>query len=271
MPLRLNVAQARQIEGELKRSMAAGTDNKHLSERSFEQLEETYLHLTDVLQVELNETLWNESVDLRTRFIDRGEVMKYKAQDSDALGIALEELMSSELHRVLNHLPSELLHDAGFWRYLALFPFRWFVIEREPELKFQDYGGTDANRDKWLLIRAFQWGRKCYQAGDVPPYENATSARMVKRELKVSAGRIVDFYHSHIVRHRWADSAEVVHEFISATSRKPFINDYSQENRQVNELSKRVNRVVSNLSLLTMSTAEVKAIMEREKMAVLES
>jgi len=271
MTLRLNAAEARQIVAVLSTSISEGAENKDLWSREFELLEERYIELAGNAQIELNELLWRESTDLRTRFLDRGEVLSYRDQDSDAFGIALEELMSSELHRVLNGLQPALLHDAGFWRYLALFPFRWFLMEREAPLQVQDYGGTEINRDKWLLIRAFQWGRKCYQSGEIPPYAHATAARMVKRELGATAGYVIDFYHSHIVRHRWADNSRIVHEFIGASSRVPYVNDYSQDKRQVNEFSKRVNRVVSNLSLLAMLPSEVQDVMEREKIAVLET
>jgi hypothetical protein len=270
MTLRLNVAQAREIEALLSTAISSGVDYQELSQREFNGLESSYIDMSDTKEAELNESLWNQSMNLRNRLLDQGEVQKYRAQDSDAFGIALEELMSSELHRIINHLPSERLHDAGFWRYLALFPFRWYLIEREAPLQAQDYGGTETNRDKWLLIRTFQWGRKCYQPGEIPPYTDATAARRVKRELGVTVGYVIDFYHSHIVRHRWADNSQIAHEFISACSREPYVNDFSQERREVNEFSKRVNRVVSNLSLLTMSSEEVKGVMEGEKKAVLE-
>jgi len=271
MSMRLEVGAARAVASRLLEARESGIGFEVLIDRNFGSLEDEFLEIGAGLEASLHEQIWERSEDLRVALLDRGQALSYKGQDSDSLDVALEELMSSEVHHLLDPLESDLLHDAGFWRYLALFPFRWYLLTREPELKYQDFGGTDSNRDKWLMVRTYQWGRKCYQEGEAPPYQDAISARSTKRILGAPSGRIIDFYHSHIVRHRWADNSRIAHAFIQATAREPYVNDFSQQNRQVNEFSKRVNRVVSNLSVLTMSDQELFQVMESEKLRVLET
>ncbi len=113
---------------------------------------------------------------LENRVASNGGVVK----DTDLYDLETE--MAVELHRLLKDLPVAMLADMGYWRYLALFPYRWYLLAREPELQPQDFGGakvelddegrervTTPNSKYQLIVRSFLWGKAAYdESAPVP-------------------------------------------------------------------------------------------------------
>lgn len=214
------------------------------------------------------DALWAESDRIRKELIDDGMLQAYMSVASRPLDVGqyLEEFMAERLHRLLDGLPAVVLHDARFWRYLGLFPFRWFLLIREPELQPQDFGGSNAGRDKWLMVRTYQWGRKCHDEGATEPYSGVYAIRGVRRKAGETEGMVIDFYHSHIVRPRWADSANVALAFIGATAMSPPLIDKSPKPTEpVRSLARRVSRLSGNLCLPFLEPDELQSVLIRER------
>ena len=235
-------------------------------ERDFGGLE-NHVELIGDASVDV-EFLYEVSEKLRTKLIVNGAVDKWAKRamkpSEDVRSEYLEEMMAGELHKVLDGLPSEALHDSNFWRYLALFPFRWFLLEREPELKDVDFGGMGSQKPYWLMIRTYLWGRKCFSANSTNPYENVFATRNLRRKLKQTDGRVIDFYHSHIIRPRWGDLPTVTGAFIKATATPPEVIDVAA-NGPVRALASSVARIQNNLCLPFLTEDELVKVFCAEK------
>lgn len=146
---------------------------------------------------------------------------RWEKPDHDGLNeYQLEGLMAVALHSTLSHLGMDMLEDEDFWRYLAAFPLRWFLLAREPELQPQDYGGTKltivegeelprksktlmANQ---LIFRTFIWGKIAVDelTGD---YSRATV-------IDEHNGPSIDIWHSHMIRTQLGQLGRFPHAFI---------------------------------------------------------
>lgn len=268
---RLSAKDARQVRDRLRAALEDGESPATVEERGFAGLEERFVAVADCTHGIQRDELYKRALANKRELLDDGGVDAYKANGTDKRDFYLEELMAPRLHEVLDALDPVALHDAGFWRYLALFPYRWFLMEREESMMSHDYGGAEGQREKWLLIRAYQWGRKCNASDGSQPYERALAVRQAKRRLGVTEGYTIDFYHSHIVRPRWADTSQVSGAFIDSATTAPEALDTGIEaaNRPVAQLAKLVARLANNISLVSLSPEEVRGLIDREKMRVL--
>jgi hypothetical protein len=264
----LGVVEARNVADEL-RSSSLGVSKlpPGIMDRSFKELEKLVVY-ADGADVDVA-MIYAESERFRDQLFAQGELAVYRdkaVERPSADSEYLEELMAERLHSLLDGLPAVVLHDARFWRFLGLFPFRWFLLLREPELQPQDFGGTDSGRHYWLLIRTYQWGRKCHTIGSVSPYEHVYKARETRRSVGASEGFVIDYYHSHIVRPRWADAASVATGFISATAAPPPIVDTSPlPTEPVRTFARRVSRLSGNVCLPYLDSATLDDILARER------
>lgn len=181
-----------------------------------------------------------------------------------------EELMSEYLHKSLDNLDSRALHDPGFWRFLSLFPYRWYLLEREPQMSATDYGGCEGSKSYWLLVRTFIIGRKSRRIGNSDEYLNSRVYRDARRIENMSDGRVIDFYHSHIVRKRWHDNVEISNSFIESCTSAPVALDEGEGlNRHANEFSKRVRRLTPNFLFASLPANQLRARFDSEKKKIL--
>jgi Family of unknown function (DUF6339) len=133
---------------------------------------------------------------------------------------ALEARMASHIHSGLSFLSLDLLEDEGFWRYLALGPFLWYLLIREPELQPQDFGGLTiasdreenprtrrANIASSLVFRTFLWGKIAYDRTTEDSYRRATV-------ISDKRGPSIDVWHSHLLRTQLGQIALIPHSFI---------------------------------------------------------
>lgn len=197
------------------------------------------------------------------------EARKNGAHEQSTLrGDYLEELMTERLHNDINQMDPRALHDPGFWRFLGLFPYRWYLLEREPELYIQDFGGTEGKKTYWLMLRTFIVGQKAKREGITSPYRNTLAYRDARRNENISDGRTVDFYHSHIVRKRWNDSPIVTNVFIECCTTPKYAIDIDEKDRYSNELAKRLRRISPNVLLDVLPESLLRSIMDAEKAVV---
>jgi len=215
--------------------------------------------------------LYEESEAIRNELIEGSVLESYitGAVDKKAKpGEYLEELLAPRLFNLLDSLPTEALHDPRFWRYLALFPFRWAMFIREPEFKDDDFGGTNSKRNYWLLVRAYQWGRKCAAEGQPTA---AHDVRLARRQKGLSDGYVIDAHHSHVVRPRWCDTATVARAFIQSITqpKELFDTGNTDDTRPVAALAKRIAQVNNNICLNALSPEEVRQVIDNEKLKVL--
>lgn len=269
---RLNSNQAKKVRDEI---LAARNENL-----SFAALVDQ--NLKNLLQnVEQGESLVETTIEqlyfqakaIQKDIAARDLIAKRKTEaitEATAKGEYLEELMTEHLHRALDSVDPRALHDAGFWRFLALFPYRWYLLEREPEMRDNDFGGGEGSKRYWLLLRTFVIGRKSRSVGVLDEYVNTRAYRDARRRRGFSDGYWVDFYHSHIARKKWHDCVNVSNAYISSCVTAPEALDIDNESkRYAGSLAKRLLRISPNILLETLPSAELRDLIDREKNKVL--
>lgn len=268
---RLSVRSARLVRDEIAAAIEDGEPLAIIEDKDFRNLESKHVEYWDCEQPLDANALYSFSMATKREMLDEAKVDKYKSNGTDNYAFYLEELMAARVHQAVDLLPPEALHDAGFWRYLGLFPYRWYMLQRERSMLNHDFGGSEGQREKWLLIRTFQWGRKCFDPRAGENYGRSLAVRLAKRRLGVSEGFTIDFYHSHIIRPRWADTSEVAGAFVDAATSAPEATDTGTEEskRPVAQMAKLVARLANNVCLPALSGDEVRAMFESEKLRIL--
>jgi hypothetical protein len=147
-----------------------------------------------------------------------------------------------------------MLEDEDFWRYLALFPFRWFLIAREPELQPQDFGGYAEIQDEdskvrrrrtksmitQLIYRTYLWGKISYDESQKNSYARATLISEI-------GGPVIDIWHSHLIRTQLGQLGVMPHSFLDVLVSD--VEDPSQMKFPARETEKLVARVKHNVLL----------------------
>ena len=190
----------------------------------------------------------------------------------------LEATLAGPLHSQLSSLPVACLQDPDFWRYLALFPFRWYLLAREPELQPQDYGGettvTLANGKPAIqgtsmkyqvMLRTYLWGKCAFDDAD-PLAEGGDCHRRsdVISKLKDKDSSIalseIDVWHSHMVRVQMGQLGMIPAAFIDTIT-----NPDCSTTNEARELEKLVTRMKHN-AVLDMYDYESALALVREQL-----
>ena len=224
---------------------------------------------------------WREGPEYDKQAIDRAstQLRKQHLHDFDSgvqVGLLLkrqtelEASMAGPIHSVLSQLEVEILQDGDFWRYLALFPFRWFLLARESDLKPQDFGGlsekrrdgelvgfSKTNMKYQLLLRTYLWGKSAFDdhdllAGPAEVYRRATSI------LSVEGLSSIDIWHSHIVRVQIGHLGAIPHAFVDASAEWPLTTN------QARQLEILLTRVKHNVLLDAQNYEEARALVESQ-------
>lgn len=162
----------------------------------------------------------------------------------------LEAKMASEIHQVLSACHMDHLEDEDFWRYLALFPFRWYLIAREPELQPQDFGGftemgdEDTGRRRrvkslvtQLIYRTFLWGKIAFEHNARDRYQRATV--IADRE-----GPSIDIWHSHLIRTQLGQLGVMPHAFLDCIAELSDTERMKGAARETEKLLARMKHIV---------------------------
>ena len=191
-----------------------------------------------------------------------------------AEGYLLEARMAGPLHESVSKLGIDMLQDEDFWRYLALFPFRWFLLAREPELNPQDFGGirrriieledgkTEIKEGKtaWsnqLLYRTFLWGKIACEESDPDHYRRATVVGKM-------GGPSIDIWHSHMIRTQLGQLGNMPHSLIDVLVKQ--IPKPSEMKDPARETAKLIARLKHNV-LLDVYPKEASDVLVSEKLS----
>ena len=171
--------------------------------------------------------------------------------DLDRRGLAIEEqklLFTRTARRIIDEFPIEVVQDLDFWRYLALFPFRNFVIVAS-KLSPSKYGGYgDVNIDRWTLIESLRWADRLALEGD--PDDEYVDKLSVEHQNAGRSGKVRDMVISTVVRRKWSRTSAAARAFIDAAvvSEPIFDTGNSSEERQLTVgFNGRVARLANNV------------------------
>jgi hypothetical protein len=175
----------------------------------------------------------------------------------------LEQRFAIHLFDSLRGQDAALLQDPDFWRYLTLFPYRWYTFTREGNMKPGRYGGDgDRQKTRWTLIRAYLWAAKTVKEGDVSYVTRISDAR---HEAGLSDGWVIDYYSNNVVRGPMTNSPSVCRALIDAVVSEPALFDQSNDDRPTAELGQRVRRLSGNIYFASLQEAELVEIFKNEK------
>lgn len=204
------------------------------------------------------------------------EVQAREARGEPADDYLLEAFMASRVHRTLCDLPTEMLQDFGFWRYLALFPYCWYLQLREGgpsgvSVKPQDYGGRKPKSDDaaqhvetspvyQLMLRTFLWGKVAFQEEPLQdPYRRATL-------VNETGGAVTDVWHSHLVRIQLGQLGALPHAFLDSICADPKANTTNP----ARDVEKRLTRMKHTVLFDVYDLDEARKLVDAQKKISLE-
>ena len=183
--------------------------------------------------------------------------------------INLEAVLAGPMHSALGELEVEILQDGDFWRYLALFPFRWYLLAREPELQPQDYGGLGekkidgevvghfkTNMKYQLLLRTYLWGKCAFDELDLAGTPGETYRRATL--LKVDGLSTIDVWHSHIIRIQMGQLGKIPVSFVDACAETPVSTN------EARELEKLITRIKHTVLMDVYNYDEARALVDSQ-------
>lgn len=174
--------------------------------------------------------------DLRERLKEIGEDPALTS-DKDPF----EGEVAAKVFPFLNAVPIEVLDDLGFWRYLSVRYFWWFVSWREsgPIESGNVATYTSANRNTEQIPLRLYLRAKAIQNGD-----DLTFASTLEKST--------DFWRSHVIRVRTGTAPKVARAFVSMQKETHLPTE------TLREYARRLNRTWTNvnLNLLTEDQAE---------------
>lgn len=239
------------------------------------------VHIDASLYLDMRKGDFDEAKVVATSSKIRSEwdtaVNSLKKQMTDTDLVQFEIQFAPKIFRALGDLSLDCLEDEDFWRYLALFPFRWYLIAREPELKPQDFGGIQevfvVDKDgkpvldqdgtqkirlskstmiNQLIYRTYLIGKAMEDTSEVDHFERVSA---VPR-----GGPLTDVWQSHIIRVVIGRIGLVRHAFIDRIRKEPI--EKSRMFDFARELAKKITRVKNNVVLDNKSKPEIDALMK---------
>jgi len=160
----------------------------------------------------------------------------------------VEGEIAGPLHRVLHRLPTRVLDDPGFWRFLSLGDLWAFVRWRERStfdggepskyLKYVD----GKNPAECVLMRTYLRGAIAEEAGD--------------HALAAVIPQATDLWRSHILRVRTASAPEVAKALLRSQ------RDDRMPTPVLREFAKRLNRTWTNVVLHTYDDEEADRLIQ---------
>lgn len=141
---------------------------------------------------------------------------------------ALESQFAGSVHLALRDLPLEALDDPGFWRYLSLVEFWWFVAIREAPAIARGNVMTHVNG-----------GSECV------PFRMFLRGQAIRRDddyaLAGELFRSSDFWRSHILRVKTGTVPPLSRAFARLQVEKRMVSD------DVRPFARRLNRLWANI------------------------
>lgn len=160
------------------------------------------------------------------------QVVELSAGRSKVDTEVFEGHVAAAVHQSLAVVPSEILDDRGFWRYLALSRFWWFVSwrERKPIAEGRGLTYVDAVQSVMAIpSRLFLRGQAVMRNGDYSP------AYVLPRST--------DFWRSHVLRVKVGSAPNLTRAFVRLQAEKGMSTD------TVRAYARNLNRTWSNVVL----------------------
>jgi hypothetical protein len=167
--------------------------------------------------------------DLREFLEAAREVVEQAAADGEPLSPeSVEGGIAGDVHRALRDLPIETLDDPGFWRYLSLVDFWWFVALREaPAIK------------RGNVMTYVDGGKECV------PFRMFVRAQAIRDgddySLAGALPKSADFWRSHVLRVKTGTAPPLARAFARLQADKKMVSD------DVRPYAKRINRLWTNV------------------------
>lgn len=159
----------------------------------------------------------------------------------------IEGRLAAAVYPMLACLAPTALDDEGFWRYLAVSRFWWFIEWRE---------AGPLSRGN---VATYVDGRRPTESIPVRLFMRAHSARDDSSDDISPAwalARSADFWRSHILRVRAVTSPSLVRAFVA------FQEEHQLGSTEVRAIAKLINRSWSNLVLTTYDDIECRRLLE---------
>jgi hypothetical protein len=141
---------------------------------------------------------------------------------------AFEGRFAGPVHLALRDLPIEALDDPGFWRYLSLAHFWWFITVREAR-----------SIERGNVMTYVDGGKECV------PFRMFLRAQAVRNgddySLAGALPRSADFWRSHIIRVKTGTVPPLARSFARLQRDKHMASD------DVRPFARRMNRLWSNI------------------------
>jgi hypothetical protein len=144
-----------------------------------------------------------------------------------------EGRLSAAVHPLLAGFPAEVLDDRGFWRYLALSRFWWYITWREagPLASGNGHTYTDATQAVMAIpTRLFLRGQAVVKGDDYTP--------------AYALERSADFWRSHVLRVRVGTSPSLTRAFVKLQRERQMKTD-----PQLRPYARQLNRTWTNVVL----------------------
>jgi len=182
------------------------------------------------------------------------EILRYYQMELETSPPKDNELFEGRLAAALfgwfDALPIEVLDDPGFWRYVSLRHFWWFIEWREAEPI--DKGNFNNLVDATLPAEHIPL-RLYLRAKAVADGEDASLAGEIPKST--------DFWRSHITRVRVASAPAMARAFAETKRDEKFL-DSPLKTERLRRVAKRVNRMWSNVRLDMYDSVESKKLMK---------
>jgi len=266
----------------------------------------TYLALTRKNAVQIAEELLKEDIDQRVDLqIDLDKYVEEKqgqfdakqfAIDADAVQSKWNALVKSvrkvtkddlvqfeikiapELFKAINKVSIDCREDEDFWRYVALFPYRWYLIAREPELQPQDYGGlketvktdedgkviidkdgkeevkiSNSNMINQLIYRTYLIGKAMEDTSN-------SKDQFARKDAIPRKGPLTDIWQSHIIRVTIGRIGLVRHAFVDRVMTESIAKERMKDFAR--DLASRLTRMRNNVVLDLHDKDEINAVVK---------
>lgn len=178
---------------------------------------------------------WQRFADAVPQLID-----KYEHEHGNTDRDLLEGQLAGYLHRILRGLPTQVLDDPGFWRYVTFVDLWAFVVWREAE-RFDKGPGTyvkyvdGINPTECVATRMYLRGQAVRDGDD---YSLAVIPKAT------------DFYRSHLLRVSVGAAPAVARAFAREHKAERMPTD------QLRDFARRLNRHATNLVLPILTDDE---------------
>ena len=141
---------------------------------------------------------------------------------------AFEGRFAGDVHRTLRDLPIEALDDPGFWRFLSLLDFWWFVAIREaPAI------------GRGNVMTYVDGGKECV------PFRMFLRAQAIRQDddysLAGALPKAADFWRSHVLRVKTGTAPSLARGFARLQVEKAMVSD------DIRPFARRINRLWSNV------------------------